>query len=454
MTLTPRRQIAGIAVPVSLEFLVILVANFLSQVIVGVLGATAIAAVGFANSIVFILIVTLGALGVSVSILIARAYGADRHDDMDHTITAAMAIAAAFSVAVALVPVLIPHSVLTVLGASATVADAGAEFLRLSALALVPTVLVSVLSSALRSTGRPRSPLVAALATVPVTTVLSYVLVTGWGPAPEWGVPGAGWAILITMTARLVILVVIAFGGGRAYTWSLPTGVRQWKAIAVPLLVLASPIALTEFLWSTGIYLYNVIAQQLGDGPLAAAQIVSTLESVFIVGSIGLMSATTALVGRSVGQRDAESAAAWVHRVTRAGIYTALVFGGLMALSALAVPTLFANAGGTVQALAVAGILINAAAQVVKVRNMILGAGVLPSGGDVRGVILGDAVSTFAVGIPLALVLSLATPLGLIGLFLARVIEELVKVAIFEYRARRISWRMVVERDSAVLAAL
>jgi Na+-driven multidrug efflux pump len=122
-----------------------------------------------------------------------------------------------------------------------------------------------------------------------------------------------------------------------------------------------------------------------------------------------------------------------------------------MALSALAIPTLFANAGGTVQALAVAGILINAAAQVVKVRNMILGAGVLPSGGDVRGVILGDAVSTFAVGIPLALVLSLATPLGLIGLFLARVIEELVKVAIFEYRTRRISWHAVIERESAVV---
>jgi Na+-driven multidrug efflux pump len=163
------------------------------------------------------------------------------------------------------------------------------------------------------------------------------------------------------------------------------------------------------------------------------------------------MSATTALVGRSVGQRDAAGAADWVRRLTRAGVYTALAFGGLMALSAAAVPTLFANAGTTVQALAIAGILINAAAQVVKVRNMILGAGVLPSGADVRGVIMGDAISTFAVGIPLALVLALATPLGLIGLFLARVIEELVKLAIFEYRARRISWRAVIERDTAAL---
>ena len=49
-----------------------------NQVIVGVLGATAIAAVGFANSLIFILVVTFGALGVSVSILVARAFGGEQ----------------------------------------------------------------------------------------------------------------------------------------------------------------------------------------------------------------------------------------------------------------------------------------------------------------------------------------------------------------------------------------
>jgi Na+-driven multidrug efflux pump len=70
---TPRREIAQIAVPVSAEFVLMLVLNFVNQVVVGTLGATAIAAVGFANSLSFILIITLGCLGTSVSILVARA---------------------------------------------------------------------------------------------------------------------------------------------------------------------------------------------------------------------------------------------------------------------------------------------------------------------------------------------------------------------------------------------
>jgi Na+-driven multidrug efflux pump len=116
-------------------------------------------------------------------------------------------------------------------------------------------------------------------------------------------------------------------------------------------------------------------------------------------------------------------------------------------MSAFAVPVLFANAGREVQLLAIIGIVINALSQVIKVRNMILGAGVMPSGGDVRGVVLGDGVSAFLVGLPLAIILGLFTPLGIVGLFLARVIEECVKLAIFTTRTRRISWDAVVRRE-------
>ena len=84
---TPAREIARIAVPVSMEFVLMLVLNFVNQIVVGSLGATAIAAVGFSNSLTFILAVTLGCLGTSVSILVARAHGAGRRDALDHTVT-------------------------------------------------------------------------------------------------------------------------------------------------------------------------------------------------------------------------------------------------------------------------------------------------------------------------------------------------------------------------------
>ena len=99
--------------------------------------------------------------------------------------------------------------------------------------------------------------------------------------------------------------------------------------------MLALPLGVTELFWTVGTFLYNVVFQQLGDEALAAAQIVTTLEGVFVVGSIGLMSATTTLVGRSVGRGDVDDAMAWVRRLTRAGIGTAALFGVLFAASVL-----------------------------------------------------------------------------------------------------------------------
>ncbi|WP_310584837.1 MATE family efflux transporter [Deinococcus sp.] len=456
---SPRREIARIAVPVSLEFTLMLVLNFVNQVVVGALGATAIAAVGFASSLTFIVLLTLGALGSSVSILVARAHGAGRRSEMDRTVAAALMCGLALAVMVSLPLSLFAPGVLRLTGASEGVMALGTDYLRLSALALAPSVLGAVLSGVMRSLGHARSPMVATFLTVILNTLLGYALVFGPGPFPRLGVAGVGWATLFTALLKLAILLFQVYWPrrhlGRALAgWAWPQGWPQWKTVLGPLLILAVPLGITELAWSGGTFLYNVVFQKLGDEALAAAQIVHTLEGVFVVGSIGLMSATTALVGRSLGRGDAPGAARWVSRLLSVGLHTGATFGLLFALSALLLGLLFKQAGAEVQQIAVVGILINAGFQVVKVRNMIVGAGVLPSGNDTRGVILGDVVGAFVVGLPLAVLLGLYTPLGVTGIFIARVIEETVKLGIFTWRARKLDWNVLAagQRAEAVTA--
>ena len=441
---TPAREIARIAVPVSMEFVLMLVLNFVNQIVVGSLGATAIAAVGFSNSLTFILGVTLGALGTSVAILVARSVGAGRREALDHTVTAAVVVALGLGALVSFVPWFFADHLLGLVGASPSVATVGTDYFRLTVLATLPVMLSAILSGVLRSAGRPTSPMIATMITVFANAAIAYSLVTGLGPLPALGVVGAGVATLVTAVAKTLILGWMVFGARRTVRWSLPDTRAQWRAVIVPLFVLALPLGVTELFWTVGTFLYNVVFQQLGDEALAAAQIVTTLEGIFVVGSIGLMAATTTLVGRSVGSGDIVEAVAWVRRVKRAGVGTAVAFGLLFAVSALLLDPLFGEAGPDVRLMAGVGILVNAAFQVVKVRNMIVGAGVLPSGNDVRGVILGDVVGAFLVGLPLAVLLGLHTPLGYVGIFAARIVEELAKLAIFTYRARRIRWDSLV----------
>jgi len=443
------REIARIAIPVSLEFMVMLTMNFVNQVIVGGLGSVAIAGVGFAGSIGFIVLVTGGSLGASVAVLGARAFGGNRQTELNSTVSVALLLAAVVSAPIGIAFALWPTQIMTAVGGSPGVVEQGAAYLAFFGLAIAPGVLGTVLSGLMRSTGYPKLPMYITIASVFLDSLLAWLLVYGFGPLPALGVSGAGIAILVANLFKMFALLWFAFVRVRLVSWHIPVS----RAVLVPLIgslfYLAIPMALAEIFWTSGIFLYNVIYQQIGDEELAAGQIVATLEAVFIMGSIGLMAAGQALIGRAVGRGDGPEAQLWVRRVTRAGVITGILFGILYAASIVLVQFLFPDVEDYVIHLAVLGILINASIQTIKVQNMILGAGVLPSGNDVKGVLLTDVIGAFVVGLPLAWLLGLHTPLLFFGVLIARIAEEAVKLAILTWRKNRINWNALAAQHAA-----
>jgi putative MATE family efflux protein len=435
-----RREILKVAVPVSTEFVVILAINFVNQIIVGGLGTVAIAGVGFANSLTFIPLVVLGALGASLGILTARSFGSGSREETNATTAVALTISLVLVSIIVFIISLQPESLLQLVGASEPIAQIGATYLMVAVFALPFQVGGSVISGLYRSTGHAKIPMYITLGTATGGAVLAFMLVYGLGPAPELGVVGAGFGILTGGVIKFTLLIFLAYGPMHLVDWHTPWARRGWTTIVVPLLYLAVPLALTETFWSVGLFLYNVIFAQLGVDDLAAAQIIYTLEGVFIVASLGLAIAATALIGKSIGQGDTAAAVAWVRRIIKAGYGTGVIFGLLYMLTIPLLPTLFPNVDQSVISIAAIGILINGFFQIAKVQNMILAAGILPSGNDVKGVIIGDVSGAFVIGLPLAILLGLNTPMGIYGVFLARIIEEFAKWTIFSLRVRRINW--------------
>lgn len=445
---SPRREIAALALPVSLEMVIQLILTFINQLIVGSLGAVAVAAVGLSGSLSFLFFVTLGAVGAGTSILIARRFGADDKMGVNHTLSVTVLLSLLLSSVLTVPTILGSASLLRLAGSAPDVTEAALPYLRIVMLALVPGLLAGVLSGALRSLGRARTPLVATLLSVVLEILVAYTLVTGLGPLPKLGLVGAAWAIWVSNVVKALFLAYQIYGPRRLATFTLPQR-HNWRETVEPLLALSAPLAFTQFAWSLGGFLYNAVLARVGTAALAASGIVGSLEGIFIVASFGLMSAATVLIGRSLGAGDSRGAQQWLARIAHLGVVTGLSFGLLFGLSGLLLPLLFPRVGAEVQQLALVGIVIAALTQVVKVRNMILGGGVLPSAGDGKGIIIGDIVGAFVVGLPLAIYLGLYTPLGLWGVFLARTLDELAKMMIFEWRRRQIDWNKLAGKEKA-----
>lgn len=445
-TATPGREIANIAIPVSLEFVFILLLNFINQIVVGALGAVAVASVGLVNSLNLIPTFTLGALGASAAILVARAYGAKREKELNTVVSSALITGFVISLVVAIPLIAFPAEILRAFGASEDVLREGPAYLAVLSLSLPFAVLSEIFSGILRSADHARSPMVATIITTVLNTPIAIILVFGWFGFPAMGIVGAAWATLIISIIKTAVMAYQTYGLYRIAGWETPGNWASWKHVLVPLFVLGIPLALTTIFWTSGNFIYNIIAQQISNDALAVLQIFGSLEAVFFVASLGLMSAVTALAGRAVGAGDGALAQAWITKIKRVGVYTGIAFGVLFAASAFAVPTLFPEIGPAVLIPVTFAILLNATIQFVKVRIALLGAAILPSGDDVKGVVVGDFIAPFLVGVPITIALAFFTPLGIYGLFIGRTIEEFFKVFFFSWRERRIQWQAVADK--------
>ena len=444
-------KVSKIAVPVGFEFVLVLALTFVNQIIVGGLGGTAIAAVGFANSIHTIPLFFLGALNVGAGVIVGRAFGGGNQSVTSRATTYVVVLSVLSGTLVAVPFVLFPREILMLAGASAEVVSVGSGYLALVLASLGAGVLSMVLSSVLRSVNRARSPMMATIVTVALNVPLSMIFVYGLGPIPALGVLGAGLATLITTSIRAAVLLAQVYLIYDVANWVLPRGRQQWVNLGRPILVLAVPMALTSMSWTFGNFFYNVIVQQLGDGPLAALQIVFALSGVFVVGSIGLGSAITVLASQAIGAGDPILAQRWITYLLRIGIVTGVGFAAIFAMSALLLPFFFPQIESDVLALATWGIVINAVVQPLSVRMLLL-ASVLPAGNDTTGIIIGDFSGPYLIGLPLTLILGLLTPLGVLGAIIGKGAEDILKMAIFSYRSRRIRWEEVLKahEDSLV----
>jgi putative MATE family efflux protein len=433
------REIFRVAIPVSVETLFQASFSFIDQVIVGILGAVAIAGVGLSNNISFILTLLYAAIGTGSGAFIAQAYGRGDMDEVSKIAVIGQIAAAVLGVCTALPLVLFPVGILRLAGAQEEVIRNGSGYLQLFAASAPMAVMSAVTTAAFRSMGDSRTPMVVTAATVVLNTLLALGLVLGVGPFPKIGVTGAGVATLTSQAIRCVVLLILLYSrkDGMKWHWPLGTAVRQ---VGRPLFQVTYPIALGEMLWGTSAFVYIIVFTQIGTDALASSQIVSAVENVLIVLASGLAPAALATAGQALGHGSLQDAMEHAKRVLRTGTIAGLILGLALVGMSFLLPVVFPRVGKNVLGMANWGILITAFVQWAKVLNSALGTGILPSGGDTKFVLFSHVISSYAIGLPVAALTAIGLRLGTWSVFGSRALEEVVKAAILLLRYRSAAW--------------
>jgi Na+-driven multidrug efflux pump len=115
------RKIFSVAIPASLEAVFQALFSFIDQIIVGMLGPVAVAAVGLSNSTSLILTLLYSAIGTGSGVFIAQAYGRGDMDEVSKIEAVGQTAAALLGACTALPLILFPVPILRFLGAQENV---------------------------------------------------------------------------------------------------------------------------------------------------------------------------------------------------------------------------------------------------------------------------------------------------------------------------------------------
>ncbi|MBM3188367.1 MAG: MATE family efflux transporter [Chloroflexi bacterium] len=423
--------------PAVAERILTLLVNTVNTILVGHLGAAALAAVGLSGTISMIGSTLFQAVGTGSTACIAQAIGARDKASALRYLEQSMLVAAALGLACTALFLPLTRQSLIVLGAEEDVVALGGCYLPYMAATWPMMSLLMVGSAALRGAGDTRTPMWIMGGMNVLNLLLSLLLIRGWGPLPELGVMGAGIAAGVSRAlAGVAIMVVLRNGRGRLRLRQLfyPAD----REVLSRLLQVGLPAGGENLLMRVAFLSYTRIIASLGTAAYAAHVIAQRVESLTMMPSFGFAVAATTLAGQALGAGDPRRARRSVFCAIQIAVGVALT-GSLVFL---AFPRLMLSLFTTDESVIVQGIIplcILAVGQpIMTIANCLSGG--LRGVGDTRSVMWITGIGAWLVRVPLAVLSVTLFSLGLPGVQASMTLDWFTRMALLAWRFRPALW--------------
>ncbi len=445
-------NVVHLAIPIIVQQLVITFLNVVSVVMVGQLGETAVAALGLANQIFFLMVFVLFGVSSGSAIFVAQYWGQKDIKNIRRILGIGLTLNLMSSTLFTLAAVLMPEVLLGIYSTDPAVVTLGSSYLRVVAFSYIMTAITVSYSATLRSVEQVKMPMMVSIIAVGINAVLSYGLIFGLWGLPQLGVVGAAIATCLSRLVECVILLVFTYGYDLPVAASLAEMFSYDWAFFKKFFTTALPVIFNEMGWSFGITTYNIIYARIGTESIAAVNIAATLEQLAFVIFIGLADSFAIMIGNKIGANDEATAYDYASKLLVFGIAGAMLMGVIVYSSSNLILNLY-NVSETAHQYARNIIIAFSLTMWVRVSNLNLCIGILRSGGDTRYAFIVDIGSIWLVGVPMAFTGAFILHLPVYWVYLMAISEEFVKFGLWLTRFFSKKWINNLVQQPALAAA-
>lgn len=430
------RTVCALAIPVALQSMLQSSFGMVDQIMIGQLGEVSVAGVGLAGKFTSIYSVIVSAVAAVAGIMISQYLGQEKSAEVRRSFFTNLALAAVIAGLFTAVCAFFPETVMRAYTKDAATRQTAAEYLRYISATFLPVAGATLLSAAFRCAEQPQLPLYASIFSALLNTGLNYILIFGKFGFPALGVTGAAIATVVSQCANVLLMLLMASrchpvpkaGDGGAARWS-------WRTYLAMLL----PLLLCEGSWSLGENAYAAIYGHMGTGASAAMTLINPVQGLVIGALCGLSQAAGVIVGKQLGRGEREEAYRSGERLLVYGAVGAFLLSAAVVLLREPYVDIY-RVDGAVKAMTRQILLAYAIIAPCKVLNMILGGGILRSGGRTTYIMAIDMAGTWCLGVPLGLWSAFVWKLSIPYVYFMLSLEEGFRLAVSLWVFRRRSW--------------
>jgi putative MATE family efflux protein len=279
---------------------------------VGKLGTDALAGMALVfPGVMFMQMLSGGALGGGISSAIARALGSGRRHDADALVLHALVINAAIGACFSLALLLFGRPFYRALGGEGASLEAALAYSNVVFSGMPLLFGMNALASVVRGTGNMLVPALVTCIGVAMLLPLSPLLIFGWGLVPGLGVAGGGFALLAFYAAGFAALAWYLLAGRSVVR---PRRARLRWALSKDILRVGAVAAISSV--QTNVVIGGataLVGLQAGPAALAGFGTAARLEYLMVSLVFGIGAPLVAMVGTNIGagQRERALKVAW-----------------------------------------------------------------------------------------------------------------------------------------------
>ena len=437
------KEVFMIAIPVALQCMLQSSFSIIDQLMIGQLGTISIAAVGLAGKFVSLFTVVCGAVATVSGIMIAQNVGAQDENEALRSFSVNLLVMVILSFIFAGISVLYPKSIMKIYSTDEKTVFEAAEYLKIIGVSFIPLAINTASVTMFRCMDDAKKPLYVSLLTALINTVVNYFLIFGKAGFPRLGIKGAAIASTISTCVSMFITILMLTVLLKKRKLQFKITIKLTKLSAKQYLFILMPILCNEFLWSLGENIYGIIYGHLGSEPCAAMTLTYPIQGLLIGALSGISSASGIIIGKKLGQKDFEKAYKDSKSLILYGILGSLILSAILILCRNFYVSLY-QIEPQVKSMGSILLVIFACYLPVKVTNMVLGGGILRSGGNTKLILFVDLIGTWAVGVPVGLLTAFVFKMSIFEIYALLSVEEIVRLIITFILFKRKTWMRTI----------